>query len=615
MSQFLNEQSLNQDFNFSENYLYSRNKCNNEPSPYNSDSRTKNQTYITEPLYKTTPAFSSDNNQNQNLNYNTKLKTNIILNRNKSTNCILHHPPLYSSSSPYPIKINKTYYYNNNDDDIKNLNNINYTNISNNNYNLNCYERNCTDIKKNNKSYIKKKLDDNKNEIKKNWRQINHLNALAFDDCMSKLAFNKYNKIKEYNSSYYLRKLFCGPEMEDYENGFGINSLKGKKNLDDLKLMRKKLDEKQQVYSRITKYDDLYSINNIEDYNNKENIGNTSNSNNNVYYKDSKNSKKHKNKNKCKLQKKYKYNKFNKNNKNNLNNNTSSDSDSNEIIINNNNNKIYPSNKNKIQRTFNENIGINNNANIFSIYKHYKKKVAGKNDDNSIINTLALLDYIKKENEDIKKINQIYKQLLDTILYFLNNLSHKYSKLDFNRENDELKYNLIPPKLFDISNNNINIDDFSKKLHYLEKNIEEYINKKIYIIINNKNKLLSITKENSFFLPEWSRIVQFNNLIENLNEKCFSFKNKDENNIKNIINKDNNNNIKNKLNREDIDKIKNNKENISSNYLLGCNINKKGNMPIRNTNNFNKNVNIYNNNNKRNNEKKNNHKRFNSSIK
>lgn len=198
-----------------------------------------------------------------------------------------------------------------------------------------------------------------------------------------------------------------------------------------------------------------------------------------------------------------------------------------------------------------------------------------------------LLEYLKKENDELKNINNNYKQTLDTLFYFLNNIFHKYRKRQGeNQIND----------LFDLSKDINSTENLSKKLINLETLIND--NDKN----NNKfktNSLLMMTKENSFQLPDLTKLEKFNDLIEGINEKCFSFKNDDDNFIERYK-KDkidiNNNKIRNnniiKINpeinkeKEFINKINNQIDNDNDKdkcvaCLLGCNVSKRGYSPMR----------------------------------
>ena len=527
MYQSLNSQKLNHEYIFPRNKKFLNEKTFNNytPNPYYRNTNFDNFSYLNDSIYNTNSPQHNDN----------KIIKRIPL-RHNSTN-YYHYNQSLSSRSFSKLNNNSEHAYNNY------FNKTYYPSINKNKlYNDNTINSNIYDYSNDIKTY-NTTLNENKNHYNYNYNynQKNHFDALAFDDYMSKLAINKFNKINEFNNSYYSKKHLCGDDY-DYYN----------KDNDELKSLDKNMEEKY----------DLYKINGdkkCKSYNTELNYI-----------------------------KKPKYrNKFNKSYKHNKTQDmylkysiNSSDSDSSygkhdETIK----SYKYKSNENKIQKTLNINIGKdNNNSHIFSIYKHYKKddlfldknnnnKNNNKeniNTNNDIDNNNNLLLYLKKENEELKQLNLSYKQLLDTLFYFLNNISHKYSKLN-NDENDE-KLNCT--ELFDLTKYINNNDDFKKKLFMLENVINENIEK--LKIFNNKNKynLLSIIKENSFNLPEWNRLIQFNNLIENINEKCFSFKN---------INKDNdieNNEVKNN-NKINNDKKNNKEKNGNITNLLGCNIEKR----------------------------------------
>ena len=199
-----------------------------------------------------------------------------------------------------------------------------------------------------------------------------------------------------------------------------------------------------------------------------------------------------------------------------------------------------------------------------------------------------MLEYLKKENDEIKNLNNNYKQTLDTLFYFLNNVFHK-----FKRNDDEQNQNNQNIDVFDISKDVNNIENLSKKLI----NLESLINENSKNDIKNKlklNSLLMITKENSLQLPEPSKLEKFNDLIEGLNEKCFSFKEDNNNFIERYKNdKTNNNNVQIKQISElnNNENIPENKDIINNNInnendkcvacLLGCNVSKRGYSPMR----------------------------------
>ena len=303
-----------------------------------------------------------------------------------------------------------------------------------------------------------------------------------------------------------------------------------------------------------------------------------------------------------------------KNNIKNYENNLSKSSQSYDCLFSadkNKNNFVKESNNNKImiQKALNENIGPDHNNNfIFSSqYNIEKKNQENKNDKENYnlynkpdnLNNQSLLDYLKKENEDLKKLNNSYKHILDTLFYFLNNISLKYHKEEGKQK-----------QLFDLSKDLNDTENFSKKLISLEYLVNESQDKFLVIKNDNNNKginidennnihdkerklLLSITKENSIQLPELTKLDLFNDLVKGMGEKCFTFKNEDfignnsntnsnryyknSNYLKNLINTENN---KRDIDKELIEKM--NKENDRCvACLLGCNITRRGYSPMR----------------------------------
>ena len=512
-------------------------------------------------------------------------------------------------------------------------NNFNYDDIKKNNHNNNIFIKRFQENETDNNSFI------NNND------QINRFNALVFDEEMSKLARNKYNKLKQYNESYYFKKQFG----EDLNINKFTNLTDVDNNLDEFKIMRKKLEEKYKIYNLITKYDEVNfnkdsELTNKENYNEnitKENIKETNEeinnkkrinkfNENNI---EEKNNYIHKKENR--YNKKYKYEKNNEEKEEEISiKNKKANKDNKKMIYNSsqtdsspekNNNFISDeNNKNKIQRAINEKIGQDNNNYIFPSYNNYKKNSSENKYNNSINNeenknNINLLDYLKKENEELKKLNNSYKQILDTLFYFLNNISHKYPN-----DNKEPKNDKENSDLFDMSKDLNNIEELSKKLINLEFLINEGKGKDKNNINNNKddndninkrkNKsypLLTKTKEFSIQLPEPSKLLKFNDLIEGMDEKCFSFKNdnfiekykkndkddddknkyfintdthykkiyKDDDKNKYLINTDINKQNKD-LDNELMDKINNEGDRCFA-CLLGCNVSKRGYSPMR----------------------------------
>jgi len=489
------------------------------------------------------------------------------------------------------------------------------------------------EIDKSNSFFNSNSMNDN---------ELNYLNVLAFDEYMSKVALNKYNKIKQFNESYYIKKQ---NGEEDINNNIS--------NLDDLNLMKKHLDKKYQLYNLISKYDQInYEKKGKQEreereeeeeesnnFNRNESNKNINNENYDVNTKDISNerirnldididkynekinnyNKKRKTKidiekNMKKITQHQKNKYIQKNNIKNYENNLSKSSQSYDCLFSadkNKNNFVKESNNNKImiQKALNENIGPDHNNNfIFSSqYNIEKKNQENKNDKENYnlynkpdnLNNQSLLDYLKKENEDLKKLNNSYKHILDTLFYFLNNISLKYHKEEGKQK-----------QLFDLSKDLNDTENFSKKLISLEYLVNESQDKFLVIKNDNNNKginidennnihdkerklLLSITKENSIQLPELTKLDLFNDLVKGMGEKCFTFKNEDfignnsntnsnryyknSNYLKNLINTENN---KRDIDKELIEKM--NKENDRCvACLLGCNVTRRGYSPMR----------------------------------
>ena len=416
----------------------------------------------------------------------------------------------------------------------------------------------------NNNNDIQKINDNNELNINKNG-EINHINAMEFDDYMSKLVYNKYNKMKQFNESYYLRKQF-GDETNytNFNNTFNDDTIK-----DEFNTMRNNLEKKYKLYNLITKYDKIDLKSNLvdEDFDKKEEEEDNDNNIN----------KEKKNKKKSKKSKRKKYSRKN------ISSSSEKDSDFDSSPEKNNFVKDEKNNNNVIQKTFNENIGLKNSSYVSSTFNHVKEKDKENINNESNANNSNLLEYLRKENEELKNSNNNYKQTLDTLFYFLNNLFHKFRKEEEENQNNNL---------FDLSNDVNNIENLSKKLI----NLESLINDRDCNFIKNKiksNSLLMITKENSFQFPELAKLVGFNDLIEGLNEKCFSFKN-DDNFLERYKNTKNDNNIKiNEINDisqktdKKTEKKLDNKINIGNDKdkcvacLLGCNVSKRGYSPMR----------------------------------
>ena len=228
---------------------------------------------------------------------------------------------------------------------------------------------------------------------------------------------------------------------------------------------------------------------------------------------------------------------------------------------------IYPNNnknnseENKKNEEDMEVENINNNLKVSSILND----TIGDNlynNNNSKNKNEDLIDYLKKENEELKKSNEKYIQLINSLFFFINQLSKKYTP---------------DKKLFDLSYYDSKISLLSSDLNILNQSIINQ-NKKIDVSIssikNNTNKIEEKAK---------------NKIINEKNEKnkrkknydiflgrTFTFGQNDntqKNNIDNNTNKKQNN--KNKINKENNQFKKINKsksKNKNEINLLGCKI-------------------------------------------
>ena len=566
----LPKSNINNTYKYNYNYYSPNYQRDLNPTSYKLDNNDIRQ-------FNTSPKTYQDNAIYKRIN-NINHHHHCHLSRDHSH--IIHHTPQCRSrsNSPSPIKnisqpLYHTYYNSNTFKELPNKTNFIYNNDKFGNSQNFFSDELSNDISinnnNNNNNISTLRFNENNGIIHNNpIKEINHSKAMDFDDYMTKLVYNKYNKMKQFNESYYLKKQF-GDETNytNINNTFNDDYIK-----DEFDTMRKNLEKKYQLYNIITKYDNMNLGNNLEENINKneedEDINNKKN-------------KEKKNKRKSNKNKKRKGH----------NNNISSSSSEAEFDSSPEKNNFVKDDNNKrniIQKTFNENIGLKNSSYYSSTFNRVKDTDKNINNEQNINNS-NLLEYLKKENDEIKNLNNNYKQTLDTLFYFLNNVFHK-----FKRNDDEQNQNNQNIDVFDISKDVNNIENLSKKLI----NLESLINENSKNDIKNKlklNSLLMITKENSLQLPEPSKLEKFNDLIEGLNEKCFSFKEDNNNFIERYKNdKTNNNNVQIKQiselnNNENIpenkDIINNNNINNENDKcvacLLGCNVSKRGYSPMR----------------------------------
>ena len=201
----------------------------------------------------------------------------------------------------------------------------------------------------------------------------------------------------------------------------------------------------------------------------------------------------------------------------------------------------------KISSILNDTIG--ENTNVPNNKNNYKLN----NNDN-------LIDYLKKENDTLKKSNEINNQIINYLFYFINKLSQKYSP---------------DKKIFDLSYYNSNINCLPSDLN----NLNEFIENQNKIKENNINisDLNPSKKEEKNKSKERKKIIEKNKRKNNDNfifDRTFTFgqNNSFNKNEKNVSKKQKN--IK-KINKDSypIKKIGNSKSKKKNNIkVLGCNI-------------------------------------------
>lgn len=231
---------------------------------------------------------------------------------------------------------------------------------------------------------------------------------------------------------------------------------------------------------------------------------------------------------------------------------------------------IYPNNnknnseENKKNEEDMEMENINNNLKVSSILND----TIGDNlynNNNSKNKNEDLIDYLKKENEELKKSNEKYIQLINSLFFFINQLSKKYTpdKKLFDLSYYDSKMSLLSSDLNilnqSIINQNKKIDVSISSIKNNTKKIEEKAKNKIINLKNEKNKR---KKNYDIFLGRTFTFGQNDNAQKN--------------NIDNNTYKKQNN--KNKFNKENNQFKKINKsksKNKNEINLLGCKI--KGN--------------------------------------
>ena len=203
----------------------------------------------------------------------------------------------------------------------------------------------------------------------------------------------------------------------------------------------------------------------------------------------------------------------------------------------------------KISSILNDTIGENTN-------------VPNNKNNSKLNNKEDLLDYLKKENDTLKMSNERNNQIINSLFYFINQLSQKYSP---------------DKKIFDLSFYYSNINCLPSDLN----NLNEFIENQNKIKENNINisNINPSKKEEKSKSKERKKTIEKNKRKNNDNfifDRTFTFGQNDSfNKIKNKRNvSKKQNNIK-KINKDSypIKKINNSKSKKKNNIkVLGCNI-------------------------------------------
>ena len=208
---------------------------------------------------------------------------------------------------------------------------------------------------------------------------------------------------------------------------------------------------------------------------------------------------------------------------------------------------------------------VNNNLKISSILSDtigenfdstFKKENTKKNDND------GLIDYLKKENFELKKKNEKLNQLINSLFYFINQLSQNYTK---------------DKKNFELSPYNINLNALFSDLNLLNESIQNHLNeKKLNDTTINSSK--TIEKKKSKNIKKINKIERLKNEV--ILGKTFTFGQNDSLNEDNLESKKyKKQSSQNKLNKEknQIKIINNNSKKRNNINILGCNIKGNGN--------------------------------------
>ena len=428
----------------------------------------------------------------------------------------------------------------------------------NNNYNNNIHSFHCSQEKNDfpqNRNNYPIKIPKPNTTINNN----NFINEFSFwDKKLSDLSINKYKKMRENNNFQTIQN-----DINTFRNNFLINYTHSINNSID----------KDNTYNNINRTND-YFINKINNHENIETIDNE-----NIKVKKNKNLKNKirlnkeiinykkleqkinneiENKNKEKKLKKYKKNYYNSNKNPIINFNNDEIKNKNNKKLNDflpNNIKISKKNSHKkLKRKKGDEDDISNSQNE-TIKRNTTFTYKDKDIDENINSTF--IKYLKKDNNKLIHINTIYKQLIDSFFYFINQLSKKY---DFKNEIKDINYYLSNAN--DLSNILIDLEQHLNKLfksneinkkkdeintHIISNSFvptidfdkeEELLNKSKFITINTDNRIKKIenpfSTRNSYgykkFFTQTNKSLQNNSINyfnnSNLNERNISEKNR-----------------------------------------------------------------------------------------
>jgi len=209
-------------------------------------------------------------------------------------------------------------------------------------------------------------------------------------------------------------------------------------------------------------------------------------------------------------------------------------------------NSIGPNNQFNLINSNKNNIISNTIGDNFTSQESKRYPNINNNNNNNMNSEEKLIYFLKKENEELKNINALNDQIINTLFNFVNQISMQHTP---------------NKKSFDYSYYHSHLKDLTSDLNYLYNQIN--------FSDNNKREINNMT-----YNP--SKIENINKFGEILNKK-FSFGKEDDSN-------DNDKNIKNdnirkdEINNSNIYKTIYNDENQKNINILGCNIKKGENI-------------------------------------